>query len=302
MYNFSGKGEKIENDHKNANNESQELKLYVSDNEFDTDSDLEEVQEVTHSNVEASGLNIVVNVDESLEADNDFFKDVFENTNLEKEEHKAIEENLIQITEKKCTSLNRESEEVIKETPPFIDDEDFEIQEHSNKNLILKGFEAKNTTLSKCVKTNELDGVKLGDNDGIIEIKDDGQLPIPESLKSEIIEIYDSDDNKRSVAVKTPTLKTPTKNCSITDYFQVNYAIKRTPDKEQIEENATPHKVKSPFFIRKTPKTDRKNKSSSPSPNSNKVNKNLFAEDAYEKDRESLSEKVIIPIFCDINI
>ncbi|KAL9928954.1 rad2 superfamily protein mus201 [Glossina fuscipes fuscipes] len=297
---FNGKGEQIENDHKNANNESQELKLYVSDNEFDTDSDLEEVQEVTNSNVKVSGLNIVVNINESLEADNDFFKDVFENTNLEKEEHKAIEKNLIQTTEKKCISLNGELEEVIEETPPFVDvetkkcDVDFQIHEHCNKHLIEKRFEAKNTTLSKCIKAAELNGVKLSDNDGIIEIKDEGQFPIPESLKTEIIEIYDSDDNKKSVALRTPTLKTPTKNCSITDYFQVNYAIKRTPEKEQIEESATPHKVKSPFFVRKTPKTDGKNKSSPLGPNSSNVSKNLFAADENGKDGQSLSEKEIL--------
>uniref|UniRef100_A0A1A9WFY6 XPG N-terminal domain-containing protein n=1 Tax=Glossina brevipalpis TaxID=37001 RepID=A0A1A9WFY6_9MUSC len=299
----NGNDGKTRKEQENENNESQEIKLYVSDNDFDTDSDLEEVQEVAK---ETMGLNIIVNVNESLQTDNDLFKDVFEHTNVETREHNAFQEKFTQLEEINCTSTNGKSDEIVKEGSQFVnaktiqEDQDCEILVHCNKNVTLKVLEPENVMSSilrdlqeqaQDIKNIKLESVKLSDSGGVIEIEDESVLHKPKNLQAEIIEIYDSDDNKRSV---TPTSKTPTKNCSITDYFQVNYAVKRTPDKGQNVESCTQQKVKSPFFVHKTPKGDRKRKTSSPSSNSSKVSKNLFNEDADKKERESLCEQEIV--------
>lgn len=160
------------------------------------------------------------------------------------------------------------------------------------------------------IKNIKLDNIKLSDS--VIEISDDERVN-----KTEVIELCDSDDNEKrpstpppqltrsanqspKISSKSPKLKTPSKNHSITEFFNVDYVVKRTPDKSPEEETEIVPKVKSPFFVRKTPKSGRKSGSNSPSPNKkpSKANKTLFEpdKDSNSKDATDSLDKDFVPL------
>lgn len=103
--------------------------------------------------------------------------------------------------------------------------------------------------------------------------------------KEEVIEILDEEDSKPRPSPKTPSksnaiLKTPTKSNSnspsIRNYFEVQYKIKRTPDKPDEEENQ-----------QVTPRRKRKTPASTPSPSPRKT---LFPDKTAEL--QSIAEEL----------
>ncbi|XP_017464805.1 PREDICTED: DNA repair protein complementing XP-G cells homolog [Rhagoletis zephyria] len=80
--------------------------------------------------------------------------------------------------------------------------------------------------------------------------------------KNEIIEIYDSDDQKLSSEVtpsKSTKFRTPSKDKSIKEYFETKYVVKRTPESDKTEqEEKQASNVNSPFFVKKSPSSHRK--------------------------------------------
>lgn len=189
---------------------------------------------------------------------------------------------------------NTEDDEcIIPETPPVIKNEDENFAEYK-KNIQSPKLCKKEEILSildnlkqqaEEIKNINLDSIKLSSS--VIELSDDEHM----LGKQEVIEICDSDDNlrpstpppanvdseqasKTGSASKSPRMQTPSKNHAITEFFNVNYVIKRTPDKPICkEENEVTPKVKSPFFVRKTPKSGSKSANNSPSPTSKKMSK-----------------------------
>lgn len=146
-----------------------------------------------------------------------------------------------------------------------------------------------------------LDDIKIQENlsDTSTKIQTDN-ISIDQKSPEEIIEILDDDNDSIN---KTPS-RQKAKQESISNYFETHYKIKRTPDKaKEIEDDLrnTP-KVKSPFFIRKTPGSSerkRKEKSTSifddddndetPSKRGKKVSKALF-ENSENQDNKTVKE------------
>ncbi|TMW40696.1 hypothetical protein DOY81_014223 [Sarcophaga bullata] len=94
------------------------------------------------------------------------------------------------------------------------------------------------------IKNIKLENIKLSQS--VIEISDDETVVKANKVPKEIIEICDSDDNTKRPTTptaqlsanqsprqktKSPKQKTPSKNHEITEFFDVNYVVKRTPDK-----------------------------------------------------------------------
>lgn len=204
-----------------------------------------------------------------------------------------------------------EDECVIEETPPVIQNKD----EKNYQLDILKACESSSKTTeilsildelkkqADDIKNINLDSIKL--QTSVVEISDD-ELPPIKLVKDEIIEICDSDDGRRpstppaiileqkspKSSGKSPKFRTPSKNHSITEFFNVNYVVKRTPDKPQPEEDDNVSKVQSPFFVKKTPRSDSKSGSNSPSSSKkmSKASKVLF--DQNIKDSPSTADAV----------
>ncbi|XP_075149912.1 rad2 superfamily protein mus201 [Haematobia irritans] len=317
-------------------NESQEIRLQVTDDSDSTDSDFEEVEPTPSE----PALCITVDVTKAIAKDDDIFADVFKTD----EEECIIEETpdfMEQISsqsklDKKLNSpdssielkpkipikyikhLEEGDECIIPETPPIIksdpkspEDSKPEVQlksiDHSKKEEILSILDQLKQQVEE-VKMIDLDKIKLSNS--VIELSDEEITPQEEnSVKKEIIEICDSDDNQRPTtpplpisfgiksgsAGKSPKFRTPSKNHAITEFFNVNYVVKRTPDKPSEDNEETP-KVKSPYFVKKekTPKSGSSN-SGSNSPSSgkklSKASKSLFEAATTENTRASEDDK-----------
>lgn len=136
---------------------------------------------------------------------------------------------------------------------------------------------------------------------------DDGTSKVNKAVSSmDIIELYDSDNEKRQTISPNKTSKT------ITDYFETSYKIKRTPDKAP-EDNATSApttpKITQPFYVKRTPKSGRKHDSEDhsgegPSPNkkSSKAAKSLFQAMKPENPKPLNSEVLQIQLNCSNHI
>ena len=351
------------------NSESQDIRLYVTDESDSTDSDLEEVKDVNEaSNQTANKSSPELKAPDAVNAANELKDNVeISDTDSELEEVKEPESEKLNDVPSKFINKHIEIEDecVIEETPPFLpaaedenpnnhktlniqidlseplkpeDDlfadifEDKETQEEiieetptfvgateelkESKPLEIKTLPKTEEMLSildqlkqeaDAIKNIKLENIKL--NQSVIEISDDETVVKANKAPNEIIEICDSDDNtKRSTTptaqlsanqsprknTKSPKLKTPSKNHEITDFFDVNYVVKRTPDKpsNSNEENEEVAKVKSPFFVRKTPKSGRKSGSNSPSPNKkpSKANKSLFEQNDEDSGKNSTNK------------
>ncbi|EDW57647.2 DNA excision repair protein ERCC-5 isoform X2 [Drosophila virilis] len=134
------------------------------------------------------------------------------------------------------------------------------------------------------VKNIKLESVKLS-NSMVIELSSDDEAAkeTTSPISKDIIELCDSDNEKN----RTSPNKTPSKNKAITDFFQTTYSIKRTPDKP-VEPHITPPAspmVPKPFYVKRTPKSERKgavkelrDNSVSPNTKSSKAAKSLFKE------------------------
>ncbi|KAH8282757.1 hypothetical protein KR054_009518 [Drosophila jambulina] len=155
------------------------------------------------------------------------------------------------------------------------------------------------------VKNIKLDQVKL--SDAPIELSsDEERLPKTSNQPNgDVIELCDSDDNKK---IRISPNKTPSKNKSITDFFDVSYVVKRTPGKSPAAEDATPPgtpKVPQPFYRKRTPKSGRKRAANgdeddsdeevSPTKRTSKASKSLFESKTPENDKEKSPEKPVDP-------
>ncbi|XP_011194915.2 DNA excision repair protein ERCC-5 isoform X1 [Zeugodacus cucurbitae] len=130
---------------------------------------------------------------------------------------------------------------------------------------------------------------------------DDVNITEPKEKLNEIIEIYDSDDQKLKHEItpsKSPKFKTPTKNKSISEYFETKYVVKRTPEsnhKRKEEEQTS--EVKSPFFVKKSPSSHRKGSATKINENSlhgqklSKASKTLFRNSSKSPKNEGELEK-----------
>ncbi|KAH8355841.1 hypothetical protein KR200_001467 [Drosophila serrata] len=151
------------------------------------------------------------------------------------------------------------------------------------------------------VKNLKLEQVKL--NDAPIELSsDEERVPKTSNLPNgDVIELCDSDDNKN---IRISPNKTPSKNKSITDFFDVNYVVKRTPGKSPTTEAATPPgtpKVPQPFYRKRTPKSGRKRAANggeddsdeevSPMKRTSKASKSLFESTSPENNKGAEKEK-----------
>ncbi|XP_023303108.2 DNA excision repair protein ERCC-5 [Lucilia cuprina] len=253
-------------------------------------------------------INIQIDLSKPLEQEDDLFADIFADT--------------------------QSKEEIIEETPTSIKEEDRKPEQSLNKDsksLLLNEIKPKPTKSDNIlsildelkqqaeeVKNIKLENIKLSDS--VIELSDDDDDEAAlkcSKVKNEIIEVCDSDDNDKRPSTpppklmrntnqsprnnsKSPKLKTPSKNHSITEFFNVDYVVKRTPDKPLEGENEVVSKVKSPFFVRKTPKSQRKSGSNSPSPNKkpSKANKALFGQEneSHVNDTATNLDKEFIPL------
>ncbi|KAH8273884.1 hypothetical protein KR044_002902 [Drosophila immigrans] len=144
---------------------------------------------------------------------------------------------------------------------------------------------------AKEVKNIKLESIKLS-NSTVIELSSDDEaskIPIS-SVSNDVIELCDSEN--QSEINRTSPSKTPSKSKAITDYFETNYKIKRTPDKPS-DVDATPPttpKMKQPFYVKRTPKSGRKRAGAelsddgiSPNKKSSKAAKSLFEPKEPEK-------------------
>ncbi|XP_073824200.1 rad2 superfamily protein mus201 [Musca autumnalis] len=207
----------------------------------------------------------------------------------------------------KSENITEDDECVIPETPPVVKNENVSNTLSNNKfdppKLVKKEeiMSILNNLKQQAedVKNINLDAIKLSNS--VIELSDDEHM----IMKPEVIEICDSDDNqrtstpppgevaseqmcKRNSASKSPRMQTPSKSHAITEFFNVDYVVKRTPDKpvSKEEKEVTP-KVKSPFFVRKTPKSGSRSANNSPSPSSKKMSKaskSLFDQTSADPD------------------
>ncbi|XP_037808319.1 DNA repair protein complementing XP-G cells homolog [Lucilia sericata] len=251
-------------------------------------------------------INIQIDLSKPLEQEDDLFADIFADS--------------------------QGKEEIIEETPASIKEEDRKQEKSLNKEikpLLLNEVIPKPPKSEKIlsildelkqqaeeVKNIKLENIKLSDS--VIELSDDDEAALKCSkVKNEIIEVCDSDDNDKRPSTpppqlmrntnqsprnssKSPKFKTPSKNHSITEFFNVDYVVKRTPDKPLEGENEVVPKVKSPFFVRKTPRSGRKSGSNSPSPNkkSSKATKTLFGQDneSSAKDMATNLDNDFVPL------
>ncbi|KAH8249588.1 hypothetical protein KR032_010665 [Drosophila birchii] len=151
------------------------------------------------------------------------------------------------------------------------------------------------------VKNIKLEQVKL--NDAPIELSSDEERApkISNPPNGDVIELCDSDDNKN---IRISPNKTPSKNKSIKDFFDVSYVVKRTPGKSPATDDATPPgtpKVPQPFYRKRTPKSGRKRVANgdeddsdegvSPTKRTSKASKSLFESKTPEHDKPPEKEK-----------
>lgn len=246
----------------------------------------------------SKNLKIQIDLSQPLKPEDDIFSDIFEDRESQGE---VIEE-----------TPTLEATERIKQSEPLVCNEkktQLEIKIKPKTEKFLSILDQLKQEADE-IKNIKLENIKLSES--VIEISDDESVLKVNKAPNEIIEICDSDDNTKrpttptvqSLAnqsprnkTKSPKLKTPSKNHEITDFFGVNYVVKRTPDKPSNSsgESEEVAKIKSPFFVRKTPKSGRKSGSNSPSPNqrSSKANKSLFQpndEDSIKKTTDKLDE------------
>ncbi|KAH8324109.1 hypothetical protein KR074_000052 [Drosophila pseudoananassae] len=145
------------------------------------------------------------------------------------------------------------------------------------------------------VKNIKLEQVKLN-NSNTIELSSDDEVAsskIKSIQNEEVIELCDSDDNKKN---RISPNKTPSKNKSIKDFFETSYVVKRTPDKSPAADATPPGtpRVPQPFYRKRTPKSGRKRPADekddsdeevSPTKRSSKASKSLFESKAPETEK-----------------
>ncbi|KAM7352013.1 rad2 superfamily protein mus201 [Cochliomyia hominivorax] len=286
-------------------------------------------------------LNIQIDLSKPLEPEDDLFADIFQSSETKEE---IIEETPISIKDSQdeeikplkkekislLDEVSQAEEVIIPETPISILDSQDQLTQKKKETKETKILEIKPLPKTENIlsildelkqQANDIKNIKLENiklSDSIIEISDDeSHLKVLNKVKTEVIEICDSDDNEKRPSTpplqltsstnqspklnsKSPKLKTPSKNHAITEFFNVDYVVKRTPDKPITEDNEEIPKVKSPFFVRKTPKSGQKSGSNSPTPNKklSKANKTLFEKETDNsiKDADDNIDKDFVPL------
>nr|XP_036212616.1 DNA repair protein complementing XP-G cells homolog [Bactrocera oleae] len=243
---------------------NQEIRLRISDSS-ETDSDLEVVVDnipVTCKNV--SNLEVVINTQDTILPEDDLFTDIFG----------SKEENASEIVAEKFfterSNVSRECCEII-----ILDSNQLEsIDRCSNDNQesknekFLQTIEPKTTiTMENIPTTTQMSSIFDDLKKQANEVKNINldDVNINESKKklvsnNEIIEIYDSDDQRLEHVTpsKSPKFRTPTKNKSINEYFETKYVVKRTPESNKKKDEKQKSNVKSPFFVTKSNSSHRK--------------------------------------------
>ncbi|XP_017068559.2 DNA repair protein complementing XP-G cells homolog [Drosophila eugracilis] len=153
------------------------------------------------------------------------------------------------------------------------------------------------------VKNISLDQIKLNNSAAIVLSSDDEwtSKAMKAAPKEEVIELCDSDDNKKN---RISPNKTPSKNKSIKDFFETSYVVKRTPDKSPSTNETPPGtpKTPKPFYRKRTPRSGRKRANDrednsdeevSPTKKSSKASKSLFEEKQTEYEKTVDPEELI---------
>ncbi|XP_016979633.1 DNA excision repair protein ERCC-5 homolog [Drosophila rhopaloa] len=164
--------------------------------------------------------------------------------------------------------------------------------------LKIKMAEVKNISLDKVKLSNSASIVLSSDDEGASKTT---KTEINLKPKEEIIELCDSDDNKKN---RISPNKTPSKNRSIKDFFDTSYVVKRTPDKSPVMDETPPGtpKTPKPFYRKRTPKSGRKRANDegegsddgvSPTKKSSKASKSLFEPNETEKEKNVDPEEII---------
>ncbi|XP_055852557.1 DNA excision repair protein ERCC-5 isoform X2 [Episyrphus balteatus] len=261
----------------------------------DSDSEMEEVNDINHiSNIEVSEadskkMEIFVDLSKTANQEEDMFADCFktiEEKNIEPKPSSLNISDIFQDLKKQASEATKINLSDIKLDATIIEISDDESQRLSQKLV----YDNKSDSLNNSLENNvikEIQKTSKSDSENL-------SSPVPEC--SEIIQIVDQDSPQKS-SIKL----TPSKTKDISSFFETKFIVKRTPEKSEKIEDIP--KVKSPFFVRKTPKsssekTPRKrspaNNDDSPPKKSLKVNKMLF-EKCDDESNSEFKEIVINP-------
>ncbi|XP_067632122.1 DNA excision repair protein ERCC-5 homolog [Eurosta solidaginis] len=288
---------------------SQGICIEVSD-DSETDSDLEEVDanQPPLNNKHIKNLEITIRPKNRVDLEDDMFADIF----ISSKEETALnnENNLFQ-------TFTKSDESVLfkRDINTSIDCGVSKQQDETEKSDNIKQTGttklAPNTGAAednKVTMTSILEDLKKQVGD-IKNINLDAMNIQKSNISFETIEIYDSDDQKLAPVIessKSPKIVSSKTN-SINQYFETEYVIKRTPEKNPIEpeEKHTPG-LKSPFFVKKLPLSQRKSstgkghQSSGHGQKLSKASKTLFKDSTSSKAdntqliSEDLLEKSVI--------
>ncbi|KAH8333552.1 hypothetical protein KR059_000671 [Drosophila kikkawai] len=276
--------------------------------ETDDDDDFIEVKD--SEELEFDSVDNVIEVKESEEMELD--SEEKPTTEIEKPSEEVIE-----VKDSQESILENQDEPMPVKPKPDLDSilNDLQREKAAVKNIQLNSTEESAESKPKVplssiledlqkeineVKNIKLEQVKL--NDAPIELSSDEERA-PKTTGGDVIELCDSDDNKN---IRISPNKTPSKNKSITDFFDVSYVVKRTPGKSPGTDTVTPPgtpKVPQPFYRKRTPKSGRKRVANGdeedsdegvlPTKRTSRASKSLFEAKTPEKEKEKSPEKAV---------
>uniref|UniRef100_A0A034VR69 DNA repair protein complementing XP-G cells-like protein n=2 Tax=Bactrocera dorsalis TaxID=27457 RepID=A0A034VR69_BACDO len=277
---------------------SQEMYLRISDSS-ETDSDLEEVVDnvpMTCKNV--SNLEVVIDTQDRIFPEDDLFTDIFRS----KEENSS--EIVAETSLTKCSISNESSEIIIVDSNQYID-------RCSNVNWGSKGKKFVQTnepkepiTMENVATTTQMSSIFNDLKKQANEVKN---INLDDVNINEIIEIYDSDDQRLEHVTpsKSPKFRTPTKNKSINEYFETKYIVKRTPESNKKKDDKRERSnVKSPFYVKKSNSSHRKecimklNESSLHGRKLSKASKTLFGNTSKSPEKKEELKKEVNANLC----
>uniref|UniRef100_A0A0K8WIZ2 DNA repair protein complementing XP-G cells n=1 Tax=Bactrocera latifrons TaxID=174628 RepID=A0A0K8WIZ2_BACLA len=199
-----------------------------------------------------SNLEVVIDTQDRIFPEDDLFTDIF--GSKAKNPSEIVAEKFVT----KC-SISNESSKII------IVDSNQSIDRCSNVNWRSKDKKFVKTNEPKAAITmeNAATAAQMSSifNDLKKQANEVKNINLDDVNINEIIEIYDSDDQRLEHVTpsKSPKFRTPTKNKSISEYFETKYIVKRTPESnKKKDEKRERSDVKSPFFLKKSNSSHRK--------------------------------------------
>ncbi|XP_039969610.1 DNA excision repair protein ERCC-5 isoform X2 [Bactrocera neohumeralis] len=231
---------------------SQEISLRMSDSS-ETDSDLEEVVDnipMTCKNV--SNLEVVIDTQDRIFPEDDLFTDIF--GSKEEKPSEIVAETFVT----KCSISNESSEIIIVDSNQSIDRCSNVNWGSKDKKFVQTNGPKAPITMENVATTTQMSSIFNDLKKQANEVKN---INLDNVNINEIIEIYDSDDQRLEHVTpnKSPKFETPTKNKSINEYFETKYVVKRTPESNKKKDDKRERcNVKSPFFVKKSNSSHRK--------------------------------------------